>query len=112
MRTSTLAAAIVTGTALGTAIVAGSLLAAYHPAPTAGVPTWEDAVDRVVAQHQQAPTSAPTSPAHCRQEDGSGSPLPCRWDATTDGAGTGRSYWVLPAADGGMRYAYDPEATR
>lgn len=43
MRTSTLAAAIVTGTALGTAIVAGSLLAAYHPAlpmPRPGKTRW------------------------------------------------------------------------
>lgn len=102
MRTSTLVAAIVTGSALGTLIVGGSLVAAYHPAPTPVAP----------AAQQLAPTPVPASPAYCAREDGSGSALPCRWDAGARGNGSGQSYWVLPTAGGGRAYAYDSEVAR
>jgi len=45
--------------------------------------------------------------APCKEEDGSGQALPCRWDAATSGNGAGQSFTVRRAADGGTNYIYD-----
>lgn len=46
-----------------------------------------------------SPIAQVTSPrlatmAPCKYEDGSGSTLPCYWDATTRGNGVGVSFWL------------------
>jgi len=45
--------------------------------------------------------------APCKEEDGSGQALPCRWDATASGNGVGLSFTVRRATDGGVDYIYD-----
>ena len=43
----------------------------------------------------------------CKEEDGSGQALPCRWDASVSGNGVGLSFTVRRATDGGTNYIYD-----
>lgn len=54
---------------------------------------------------------APKSPvATCKYEDGSGSPLPCYWDADSHGNGTGADVMHFPDGTFKLVQDYDHEA--
>ena len=61
----------------------------------------------VVTLTPTATATAAQTIAPCKEEDGSGQALPCRWDASVSWNGVGLSFTVRRAADGGTTYIYD-----
>lgn len=83
MNRNTLVVAVACGLA-GVAVGVG-----YKADARPGDPPSRPAATRPVA----SPTHTSTLP-HCQNEDGSGGPLPCRWDGSHDGNGEGLSYTI------------------
>lgn len=64
------------------------------------------AVSQASIDRAATPPHHPTLPL-CEVEDGSSGPLPCRWDAGTEGNGIGRSFTVTLTRDGHRKFTYD-----
>ena len=94
--------------AVATAGVLGFCWGAAVPAPTG---EWQRAA-AIDLQWERTDPSAVWDLQPCTYEDASAGPLPCLWDASTEGNGVGLSFWASPGPrPGWVCYTYfDPTA--
>lgn len=79
------------------AIVAGFTADTWNPYARA---TAHKVIAPQVVNDAATPDPTPTRHAPlppCASEDGSGGPIPCRWDASEAGNGIGRSFTIIDA---------------
>lgn len=79
-----------TATLFPLALVAGFTADTWNPYSRTTPPPAPAPVVQVI---DDAATPDPLPP--CASEDGSGGPIPCRWDASKEGNGIGTSFTIL-----------------